>query len=136
MRLLVSLPAYQWAWSDHDVANGHYRRYTRPRAVAALAAAGFEVRRATYMFAAVFPMFALERVFRRLRQTITGRQQGPADIVTVPQPPAIVDRALLALSRLDERWLARHNLPLGSSVVVAAEKPLERVPAAADLRAG
>ena len=30
-RLLLSVPAYQWAWSDHDVANGHHRRYTRAR---------------------------------------------------------------------------------------------------------
>ena len=36
-RLLISVPAYQWAWSGHDVANGHFRRYTRPRAVAAVA---------------------------------------------------------------------------------------------------
>lgn len=135
-RLLVSVPAYQWAWSDHDVANGHFRRYTRPRAVTALTTAGFEVRRATYMFAAVFPMFALERLFRRLRHRLSRRQQGAADIVSVPQPPAVVDRALLALSRLDERWLARRDLPLGSSVVVAAEKPRERVSATADLRAG
>jgi hypothetical protein len=24
-RLLASVPAYQWAWTDHDVANGHHR---------------------------------------------------------------------------------------------------------------
>lgn len=134
-RLLVSVPAYQWAWSDHDVANGHFRRYTRPRAVAALADAGFEVRRATYVFAAVFPMFALERIVRRLRHRRHDEQR-PADIVAVPQPPAGVERLLLALSRLDERWLARRDLPLGSSVVVAAEKPRERIAAAAELRAG
>ena len=27
-RLLASVPAYQWAWSDHDVRAGHHRRYT------------------------------------------------------------------------------------------------------------
>ena len=35
-RLLLSVPAYQWAWSDHDVRAGHHRRYTRPRLVAAV----------------------------------------------------------------------------------------------------
>ena len=66
-RLLASVPAYQWAWTDHDVANGHHRRYTRQRAVTALEAAGFEVRRATYGFTGVFPAFAAERAVRAVR---------------------------------------------------------------------
>ncbi|MCW2844204.1 MAG: class SAM-dependent methyltransferase, partial [Nocardioides sp.] len=30
-RLLASVPAYTWAWTDHDVRAGHHRRYTLPR---------------------------------------------------------------------------------------------------------
>ncbi len=29
--LLVTVPAYQWLWSGHDVINHHHRRYTRAR---------------------------------------------------------------------------------------------------------
>ena len=29
--LLVTVPAYQALWSRHDVANHHFRRYSRPR---------------------------------------------------------------------------------------------------------
>jgi SAM-dependent methyltransferase len=123
-RLLVSVPAYQWAWTDHDVANGHYRRYTRPRAVAALEAAGFEVRRATYGFSSVFPMFAGERVLRRLRGSLTRRRpEGPADVVDVPQVGAGLERVLMGLCRLDERLLGARDLPFGSSVFLAAVKP-------------
>lgn len=120
-RLLVSVPAYQWAWSDHDDANGHYRRYTRPRAVAALEEAGFAVRRATYGFSSVFPMFAAERVLRRARGRLSRRDpDGPADVVDVPQVGAGLERMLLGLCRLDERVLTRRDLPFGSSVFVAA----------------
>jgi len=42
-----SVPAYQWAWGEHDVANQHHRRYTRRRAVAALDAGGLRVARAS-----------------------------------------------------------------------------------------
>ena len=123
-RLLVSVPAYQWAWTDHDVANGHHRRYTRPRAVAALEAAGFEVRRATYGFSSVFPMFAGERVLRRLRQALTRRgPEGPADVVDVPEVGAGLERVLMGLCRLDERLLGSRDLPFGSSVFLAAVKP-------------
>jgi SAM-dependent methyltransferase len=121
-RLLVSVPAYQWAWTDHDVANGHHRRYTRPRAVAALERAGFEVRRATYGFTSVFPMFAAEWMLRRVR-TGLGRHQapgGPADVVDVPEVGAATERLLMRLCRLDERLLGSHDLPFGSSLFLAA----------------
>ena len=120
-RLLVSVPADRWAWSDHDVANGHHRRYTRPRTVAALEDAGFEVRRATYGFGAVFPLFVAERVARGLRHRLRpARTAGPADVVDVPHVGRTAERMLLALCALDRRLLARRDLPFGSSVFVAA----------------
>ena len=61
-KFVMSVPAYTWAWTDFDVANGHHRRYTTGRAVAAVERAGFTVQRATYGFATVFPMFAAERL--------------------------------------------------------------------------
>ncbi len=118
-RLVMSVPAYTWAWSDFDVANGHHRRYTRPRAVAALEAAGFSVDRATYGFASVFPMFAAERSTRKVRRP---RAHGAEDIVALPQVPERVNRALLGLSRVDRRVLRRWDLPFGSSVFVAATR--------------
>ncbi len=121
-RLLISVPAYNWAWSDHDVANGHHRRYTRPRAVAALERGGLHVNRATYAFSAVFPFFAAERLARRVKGALVGGSTAPADVVTVPQTPQVINRMLMSLTRLDQRWLGRHDLPVGSSVVIAATK--------------
>jgi SAM-dependent methyltransferase len=118
-KLVMSVPAYTWAWSDFDVANGHHRRYTRARAVAAVEAAGFTVQRATHGFATVFPMFAAERAARKLRGR---RADGAVDIVEVPSVPKPVNNALLALARLDRVVLARRDLPFGSSVFVAATR--------------
>ena len=122
-RLLVSVPAYNWAWSDHDTVNGHHRRYTRPRLVAALERSGLEVERATYAFAAVFPFFAAERLLRRARASMTGGPTSPEDVVTLPDTPEVVDRTMSRLTRLDRRWLARRDLPWGSSVLAAATRP-------------
>ena len=114
-RLLVSVPAYQWAWSDHDVRAGHHRRYTRPRIVAALGSAGLRVERSTYAFAAVFPLFAAERLVRRLRRSPPSAR--------LPRVPPAADRTLRALSSAESRLLRRLDLPFGSSVLVAAVKP-------------
>jgi len=116
-RLLLSVPAYQWAWSDHDVRAGHHRRYTRSRLLAAVRAAGFDVRRCSYGFAGVFPAFAAERLARRVRRG------APADD-SLPQPSPAVERVLLGLSRAEARWLRRRDLPFGSSIFLAGEKPV------------
>jgi SAM-dependent methyltransferase len=134
-RLLLSVPAYQWAWSDHDVANGHVRRYTRPRAVSVVEDAGFEVLRATYGFTAVFPAFVGERAVRALRhrlghrpghrlghRRVPTRDGAPADVVDVPPVGPRVERVLLGLCRWDERVLGRRDLPFGSSIFLAAAK--------------
>jgi SAM-dependent methyltransferase len=134
--LLVSVPAYQWAWTDFDVANGHHRRYTRSRAVRALEAAGLEVRRATYVFTSVFPLFAAERLLRRLKGLRGKGDTGAADIVELPQLPGWLSRLLLALCAVDQRVLRHGDLPFGSSVVVAATKPVQEVGARARVEDG
>ena len=117
--LVLSVPAYSWAWTDFDVANGHHRRYTTARAAAAVERAGFVTDRVTYGFASVFPMFAAERAARRLTRR---RPHGPADIVELPQLPGPLNSALLGLSRIDRAVLARRDLPFGSSVFLAATR--------------
>jgi len=116
-RLLASVPAYQWAWSDHDVRAGHYRRYTLPRIVSALENAGLTVRRSTYAFAGVFPFFAAERVARRLRRRRSAVPEG------LPQVSPVLDRVFTGLSAAEARLLHKHDLPFGSSVFLVADKP-------------
>ncbi|HZJ05924.1 MAG TPA: class I SAM-dependent methyltransferase [Nocardioidaceae bacterium] len=117
-RMLLSVPAYQWAWTDHDIRAGHFRRYTRRRLVTLVEGAGLSVERATYAFSAVFPFFVAERVLRRLKRR-AGRPPDPALAPVTPR----VDWLLMALSRLDHRILRDRDLPFGSSVFLAALKP-------------
>ena len=89
-----SVPAYQWAWSDHDVRAGHHRRYTRPRLWPLVEEAGLLVERSTYAFWAVFPFFVAERLARRVKQR-AGRppHQG------CPPSRRRLDQLLIRLSR-------------------------------------
>jgi SAM-dependent methyltransferase len=115
-RMLLSVPAYQWAWSDHDVQAGHHRRYTRPQLVDLVEGAGMRVLRTTYAFAGVFPIFLAERARRRL-----GRARDSD--TRLPQVSDRVDRLLTGLCAMDARVLRHHDLPFGSSVFLAAVKP-------------
>ncbi|GGB70853.1 LigA [Knoellia flava TL1] len=117
---LMAVPAYQWAWTDFDVANGHFRRYTKRQAVSALERAGFRVERATYGFTSVFPGFLAERLARLLKER---KHTSAVDVVEVPRVPRALHHALLAATKVDESLLRRRvDLPFGSSVFVAATK--------------
>ena len=116
-RMLLSVPAYQWAWSDHDVRAGHHRRYTKGRLDRVVEGAGLSVARSTYAFGAVFPLFLAERARRRVRGS------GAQSDSRLPAVSPRADKILMGLSGVDERLLRRTNLPFGSSVFLAAVKP-------------
>jgi len=109
--LVVAVPAYGWAWSQHDVRLGHRRRYTRTSLCRALDAAGFDVVRATYLHSwLVLPLVLLRRTpLRRLG----GRR--PAEEVSFVHP--IVNAALCGLARIEIALAGRFDLPFGTSVV-------------------
>ena len=115
-RLLLSVPAYQWAWSDHDVRAGHHRRYTKARLLAAVAETDLTVVRSTYAFGAVFPFFAAERVVRRVRRNSDTSPN------RLPQVSPTMDKVLMGLSGVETKVIRRHDIPFGSSVLVAAVK--------------
>ena len=120
-RLLLSVPAYQWAWSDHDVRAGHHRRYTEDRLVSVVQGTGLRVLRSTYAFGGVFPFFVAERVVRRIKSRRQQLGTGAEQRLT-PVSPAM-DKVLMGLIALDQRVLRRRDIPFGSSVLLAAVKP-------------
>lgn len=116
-RMLLSVPAYQWAWSDHDVQAGHHRRYTRRRLSRLVEGTGMTLLRSTYAFGSVFPLFVAERARRRLRSPTDGSES------RLPAVSPRADKVLMGLSGLDGRILRRTDLPFGSSIFLAAVKP-------------
>ena len=65
----ITVPAFQFLWSGHDVFLEHYRRYTRATLNEVVAKAGLEVVRSRYFFGLLFPVVAALRLAnaRKLR---------------------------------------------------------------------
>jgi hypothetical protein len=57
--VLISVPAFDWLWSQHDETFGHLRRYTAERLERVVRAAGLVPERTTYTNALIFPATAL-----------------------------------------------------------------------------
>ena len=119
--LLLSVPAYQWAWTSHDDLNHHHRRYTRARAIAAVEGHGFSLLRASYMFTGTLPAFATNRLLARVKE----RRQpvAPSGPPPLPEISKVQERILSSLTAVDRRLIDRYDLPWGSSVILAATKP-------------
>jgi SAM-dependent methyltransferase len=133
--LVVTVPAFQSLWSEHDVVNWHKRRYRAPQLRALLDAEGLEIQRMTYCNTALFaPIFAarkLKNLRNRLRDRGRSRrahveglsepEPGPeSDLSELPRP---LNEALFRLLRMENRLLAQRDFPFGVSLLAIARKP-------------
>lgn len=70
--VLVTVPAFQFLWSGHDVFLGHKRRYTRASLHRAIDEAGLKVIRSRYFFSILLPVVCAIRLGGRLRLASSG----------------------------------------------------------------
>ena len=62
---LVTVPAFPFLWSGHDVFLEHKRRYRLVEIESAMRGAGLEIVRGSYYFGAIFPLAAVVRLADR-----------------------------------------------------------------------
>lgn len=65
-RVIVTVPAFRWLWSGHDVFLEHYRRYSLPGLEKVLQSAGLRIEFGSYYYGAVLPIAVGFRLGRRL----------------------------------------------------------------------
>ena len=68
-RVVITVPAFQFLWSGHDVYLEHYRRYTRKSLDDAVARAGYRLVRSHYFYGLVLPAAIASRMLSPTRMT-------------------------------------------------------------------
>lgn len=124
--LLVTVPAYKWLWSSHDVANHHWRRYRRRELRGVLRTADLNVEVCSYVMMSMLIPAAAYRLLERL----PGRQvaEEEAHVRFTPVPP-LLNWALSHAAAWGGRLAGRVWLPFGLSIAAVARRPLEGPPA-------
>jgi len=117
--LLISVPAFQFLWSEHDEVLHHFRRYTARTLRRALEASHFTVERLTYTNVVAFPpAVVLRGIVARLG---ISRRRGTDFSVQSPW----INKALVAAYRLEAKALGRvRRFPFGLSVAALARPPV------------
>ena len=125
--LLLTVPAYQGLWSMHDVANHHYRRYSRSRLRAAAGEAGWRVVRMTSFNGLLLAPAAAVRLAerRRLRESSSAsRAANPDYKPELALGPDWLNSLLEQPLRIEARWLAGgRTIPAGLSLLAVLENP-------------
>jgi SAM-dependent methyltransferase len=121
-RLLVTVPAYPWLWSEHDEALGHVRRYTRQGLRGLLTEAGFGVARMSHCVAVLLPVTLAFRLAQRVWRCIAGpKADGPqSGLVLLPRP---ISAVFVWSLRLEAALLSVVDLPIGVTLIADAHRP-------------
>ena len=116
-RLILSVPAYQWLWSEHDELLHHRRRYVAGQVDSLARGAGFTVDYISYHNCLLFPVSLLSRMLSRLS---FGRLR--VDENRIPWAPV---NALLRITYGLERHLLKRRirLPFGLSIIAILSRP-------------
>jgi len=112
--LVVSVPAFDALWSQHDVTLEHRRRYRKPQLVSVVRQAGLTVEWCSYTNFFVFPPALAWRLLRRWAGVAPGMR------TDFWNAPAALNAALVGTYRAEATWLRRFALPFGVSVACIA----------------
>lgn len=109
--LLITVPAYQWLWSQHDDTHHHFRRYTRTLLEQRVHAGGWRVEVGTYFNTALLPPIATVRMLGR-RRPVSDDGRSDYELTTGPLN-TILERPMQAEAALIARGA---SLPAGVSI--------------------
>ncbi|WP_156256379.1 class I SAM-dependent methyltransferase [Sandarakinorhabdus oryzae] len=109
--LLVTVPQHQWMWTGHDVANHHFRRYSKASLRAVFEGSGLQLRLLDSFNSLLFPLAVADRLASRL----TGRE-GKDDA----EPPGPVNALFKRIFSLEAGLVGRVPMPPGLSLVALA----------------
>ena len=118
--VLVTVPAYQFLWTQLDVVLGHQRRYTRGEIMAKFKRNGYHVISASYFVFFISPAFIAYRLFEKLWYKCHHNLSASLND-SVVEFPAVINW-LFTQTLFWEATLLRYvRLPFGTSIIVLAQ---------------
>ncbi len=118
--LVLNLPAYDWLYSEHDVAVHTTERYTAGRVKELFGEIGLRVTLLTYRLCLLFPLLVGSRLPSLLR---SGAADATARSDLHHVPAKLTNRALFAAVRAENTLMAHGvRFPFGSSVYAIGRK--------------
>lgn len=116
-KILITVPAYRFIWSEHDEALGHRRRYIAGELKNKLRQNGFRVVKISYAVTFVFPIILFYRVYKGIFPNNPLKPKTSYVIL-----PEFINRLFINFMKLESLLIDRISLPFGCSIIAFAEK--------------
>ncbi len=115
----ITVPAYQWLWSFHDVIHMHYRRYSRRKIIDVARRAGFSIEYSSYFNSLLFAPSVLKRIIDRVtkKEVVPDKDYSPVEIL-----PQWMNSLLTKIFMFESKLMKFTRLPFGLSIIVIARK--------------
>jgi 2-polyprenyl-3-methyl-5-hydroxy-6-metoxy-1,4-benzoquinol methylase len=110
-KLLMTVPAHQWMWSAHDVANHHKRRYSKSRLKALIGSSPLRLDSIGYFNSLLFPIACAARFAGKL----TGREDSDDKL-----PPRPINALFEKIFAAERYAVGRLPMPPGLSLFAVA----------------
>ena len=120
--LYLTVPAYQFLWSQEDIEGGHFRRYTLSNLKKKIMQSGFDISYSSYIFS-YLPIFVF--FLRTLSLRLNLRKSSASDNIKQDHfsPQGIGSKILNLFNNWELKYIrARKRIPLGGSCMIAAKK--------------
>jgi SAM-dependent methyltransferase len=114
--IIITVPAYQWLWSEHDVSLHHRRRYTVKSLMAVAAEAGLKPEKKSYAISFSLPLVVGFRVTSRV---LGQKSDSETSYVSVPRA---INKFFIALLKIEAKLHSKVSLPAGTSVITILRK--------------
>jgi len=112
--IIITVPAFSWLWSKWDEILHHKRRYTKKQVEDILIREGFAIKRNTYIHSfLILPSL----IIRKLKQLQPKPYTSDFQINN-----KAINNFLLFVSKLEQKWINRYDMPFGTSILCMAQK--------------
>lgn len=114
--VLLTVPAHQFLWSEHDEALHHYRRYSAKQLRKLIIDSGFTALKFSFCISFMFLPILL---FRKLQKLFKSSEKPQTHLIILPK---LLNSFLIWFLALEARLIRYIDLPLGVSILSLAKK--------------
>jgi trans-aconitate methyltransferase len=116
---LITVPAFQFLFSTHDLFLEHYRRYTISQLKESVQKANLEIVKMNYFFGIIFPLIVMIRLMDKLKMKLLGKNFLPKSDLKIANP--IANSILIGIHKVEEKVFSWNKIA-GLSVFCLARK--------------
>lgn len=120
-KIVITVPAHMWLWSQDDVSAKHKRRYTLKQLLNLVEKSGFNVLEARYFFISILPLLVARRFVnpaRPLADKSSGSKNKPGTGLIY----RIYHKVLHAICNFENKYIKYYPNIAGGSIYLIAER--------------